>query len=476
MKIFNTLVCTIEDLKSVVHDYLSGDSNNSHLINCTGECTHCYEDLAKANNTLAIDLINEFKANLSDFVRDFKPAPQKIKISGYVKNPEGQTLDNVRVSVKGEVNSTKTSLGGYFDIYVYNPKGKILTFSLNGYATEEVEIVDESKFSVTLDIATNNTDNDRVCIQESKIANKSNFAINSPRLVRYDRPSSSSTSLQSTQEKAYIEICNLYYNNADSISNAKLVNALSKYLDIPCLDIKCAKSNDIKIKNNGQLIAAEQKAIDKTKIQVCRIAAENDVKLTLTYNDDGVMTTLQSKILNEGEYVYVTGLDFDSLEKYIYCEILDLPKKSGDKELEFLGGNTTSIGSIMHIRSTSSSITPPLTCNDVVSAAILVNGDVLWIDVNGQLKHTTGQLALKIKPLLSSRKERLVYVKAFEDHVLTLSENGNVRIVNTKTISPLQTIEDVYSTQFIKHSGDVYLEVKRFGVGQIERYNLSNNN
>lgn len=472
MKIFNTLVCTIDDLRSVVLDYLSEDLNNQQLLNCDRDCRNCSAE----NNTLAIDIINEFKSNLSDFVRDFKPAPQKINIRGFVKNIKDEFLENVEVSVKGESNREKSDQEGFFDLFVYNPKGKVLTFSLPGYVTKEILLNQESRICVILDAVTEEKAcNEHYNLNESEIIHKNNFVVNSPRQVRYDFPDPNS--LISSQNEAYIEICDLYASkNADGIPNIKLGKSLAKYLGIACLDIKSAKSNDININKNGQLIAANPTAIRKTKIKVCRITAENDIRLFLSYDDDGVMTELQRKNLRAGEHVYVTGLDFDSMDKYLFCEILDMPEKHSDIELLFSDKNTSSIGSIMHVRSTSSSTTPVLKFNDVVSAAILTNGDVLWIDANGKLKNTSGKLANKIKSHLSSKTDRLVYIKAFDEFVLTLSECGVVRIVNCATLTPLEIVEGVYSTKFIKKGADVKLEVRRFEVEQAEYICLSANN
>ena len=150
MKIFNTLVCTIDDLRSVVLDYLSEDLNNQQLLNCDRDCRNCSAE----NNTLAIDIINEFKSNLSDFVRDFRPAPQKINIRGFVKNVKDEFLENVEISVKGESNREKSDQEGFFDLFVYDPKGKVLTFSLPGYVTKEILLNQESRICVILDAVT----------------------------------------------------------------------------------------------------------------------------------------------------------------------------------------------------------------------------------------------------------------------------------------------------------------------------------
>lgn len=471
MKIFNTLVCTIDDLRLVVQDYLSEGLSNAQFSNCTRDCGTCSVN----NNTLAIDVINEFKLNLSDFVRDFKPAPQKIKICGYVKDIDGEVIENTEVSVKDEPTHSNTTFDGFFDLFVYNPKGKVLIFSKEGYISEEVQLNTESRISVTLyNVSKDNTCDKVNDMKESEKVYKNNFLINSPRQVRYDLPASGS--LISNQEDAYIGICELYTEyNADIIPNIKLGNLLSKYLGIPCLDIKCAKSNDIKINKNGQLIAAKPIAISKTKIKLCRITAENDVRVYLSYDDDGVMTELQSKSLRKGEHVYVTGLDFDTMDKYMFCEILDIPRKRNDIELVLPDVNSSSIGSIMHIRSTTSNTTPVLKFNDVVSAAILTNGDVLWIDANGRLKNTSGKLANKIKPHLTSKTDRLIYVKAFDEFVLTLSEEGTVRIVNCITLRSLEVIENVYSARFIRNGAEVILEVRRFEVEQTDSFCLSAN-
>ena len=163
------------------------------------------------------------------------------------------------------------------------------------------------------------------------------------------------------------------------------------------------------------------------------------------------------------------------MDKYVFCEILAIPEKRSDIELLFSDKNTSSIGSIMHIRSASSSTTPVLKFNDVVSAAILANGDVLWIDANGKLKNTSGKLANKIKSHLSSKTDRLVYIKAFDEFVLTLSEEGTVRIVNCITLRPLEVIENVYSTRFNRNGAEVILEVRRFEVEQTDSFCLSAN-
>lgn len=74
---------------------------------------------------------------------------QNIIITGVVMNPEGETLPNVSVVIKGNNSGTTTDADGVFSITVPDEK-TILVFSYVGYESQEVHVGDQKNLNLVL--------------------------------------------------------------------------------------------------------------------------------------------------------------------------------------------------------------------------------------------------------------------------------------------------------------------------------------
>ena len=337
MKLFDNLVCSIADLRYIVSDYLQGNLGKKHQ--------------------LPIDVVEEFKLNITDYIRDFKP---------------------------------------------YDPSS---------------------------DFGSNNF----------------------PRRIRCSE----------AEAAIYSAICALVEKN--ELTTKKLSSYLGELLQIEEIKKCVQKNNDIFI-SNGQLFGPNPQITAKTKIKVCRISLQgNDTDVYISYSDlKGRIEKKGIKHLLKGEHIYVTALDYELEENYTFCEILSNSIQANNTELILTDKNTEQFGSILKIINLSDNMSLPIQKNYVVSATILDNEDVLWIDYRGKL-YANGVFAPQVKSLLCDNiPERLVYVKTCGNFVLVLSENGQLGVVNTNTCKLIVRDVNVYWTNFMRNDNSVILEVRKF--------------
>lgn len=335
MKLFDTLVCSIADIRYVVSDYLQG--------------------YLSKKQPLPIDVVEEFKRNISDYIRDFRP-----------------------------------------------------------YTSSDSKIV------------------------------------NSPRRGTYTE----------SEKKIYSAICALVDEN--KLTTKNLSNYLGELLNIE--EIKnCVQKNKDIIISNGQLFGPQPQVTTKTKIKTCRVSLQgNDTDVYISFSNlKGHNEKKDIKHLLNGEHIYATALDYENEDNFVFCEILDNSIQKNNTALKFTDKNTEQFGSILKIFNLSDSLSLPIQKNNVISATILDNGEVIWIDYRGKL-YANGHFAPKIKSILCDNiPERLVYVKGYEDFVLVLSENGRLGMVNINTCNCIKD-DNIYWTNFITQNECVVLEVRRF--------------
>jgi TonB-linked SusC/RagA family outer membrane protein len=75
----------------------------------------------------------------------------QVRVTGVVKDPDGQPMPAVTVTIKGTTNAVSTSVDGKFSISA--PENGVLTFSFIGYTTKEVSINGKTNLDVVLSTA-----------------------------------------------------------------------------------------------------------------------------------------------------------------------------------------------------------------------------------------------------------------------------------------------------------------------------------
>lgn len=82
----------------------------------------------------------------------FSFGAQEMNISGVVVDNEGMTLPGVSVAIKGTTTGTITDVDGVFSLKTQ--KGNTLVFSYIGYKTQEVQVTNNRRLSITLEVST----------------------------------------------------------------------------------------------------------------------------------------------------------------------------------------------------------------------------------------------------------------------------------------------------------------------------------
>lgn len=328
MKIFDTLVCTLSDLRYVIIDYLDGGHGKK--------------------NPLPIEVVEEVKRNINDFIRDFKP---------YQKS--------------NDPNNTQIGSIWYAD-----------------------------------------------------------------------------------HEDLYLKIRELHFNK--KLTTAELASCLAKLLDLPELCSCNEKNIDIKF-SGAELFGPNQGIVHKTTITLCRLTQEREkVEFQISLkNDSGEAIALsESYPMRKGEHIYVTALDYVGEQDFVFCDLVNTTRKRSNMSICFTEKNTENIGSILR----SEDISP---IPNVVSADIIDNGDILYI-TNDRKLYSMGKLANELRPKLVPSSESLVYVKSYDDFVLTLSAEGTLIVVNILTRKIVLVDQNVYWTRFISNGSNVLLETRHF--------------
>ena len=81
---------------------------------------------------------------------------------------------------------------------------------------------------------------------------------------------------------------------------------------------------------------------------------------------------------------------------------------------------------------------------------------------NDRTLYSMGKLANELRPKLVPSSESLVYVKSYDDFVLTLSAEGTLIVVNILTRKIVLVDQNVYWTRFISNGSNVLLETRHF--------------
>jgi TonB-dependent SusC/RagA subfamily outer membrane receptor len=75
----------------------------------------------------------------------------QVRVTGVVKDTEGQVMPAVTVAIKGTTNAVSTSNDGKFAINA--PADGVLTFSFIGYVTKSIDINGKTNLEVTLSVS-----------------------------------------------------------------------------------------------------------------------------------------------------------------------------------------------------------------------------------------------------------------------------------------------------------------------------------
>ena len=268
-----------------------------------------------------------------------------------------------------------------------------------------------------------------------------------------------------TLKEMYEEVCKAIDGN----SNINFTKAISRFLDLT-MPPKMLRVYTLEAKGflpGPQGESNDNSIIRSARLSICRCDAASSTKapngnnLKISSVINGKPFTLAEGEWNAGtdnKYVYAVAINrgFDIR----FTEILSYSDKSESYELTLGYVNTKGFGSELKRTDTYNPINN-LIVDNVVSFAAYKDGGFLYVNQDGMLK-TKGTLPNSVQTNLYQYGEKVLYVKSLKDIVLTLSEEGNLRVYSAKN-NKVDTIKHVYWTELTSDDvGNVILKYRKF--------------
>ena len=269
-----------------------------------------------------------------------------------------------------------------------------------------------------------------------------------------------------TLEELYEEVCKAIDGN----SNRDFTNAISRFLDLtmPPKMLRVHTLEEGSFLPGPQGESNDNSIISSARLSICRCDAASSTKapngnnLKISSVINGKPFTLAEGVWNidtDKKYVYAVAINRE-LSDIRFTEILSHSDKSESYELTLGHVNTKGFGSELKRTDTYNPINN-LIVDNVVSFAAYKDGGFLYVNQDGMLK-TKGTLPNSVQTNLYQYGEKVLYVKSLKDIVLTLSEEGNLRVYSAKN-NKVDTIKYVYWTELTSDDvGNVILKYRKF--------------
>lgn len=264
-----------------------------------------------------------------------------------------------------------------------------------------------------------------------------------------------------TLEKLYEDVCKAIDKGHDETFR----KALEKYLDlvIPRKLIKVHSTDQNTLP--GPLSKPDDNCIiHSARLSICRCDAAsppkgNNLSISFAINDES-LTLAKGTWNTDKDNKYVYAVSIQALDDIQFTEILEHSDESESGLCKYRLGyvNTDGFGSALKRIDTCNPIND-LTIDNVVSVAAYKNCGFLYINQKGELEKK-GSLPDLVSNLYQPN-EKLLYVKSLKDTVLTLSEEGNLRIYSAKD-NKVKTIPHVYWTELTSDNDNVILKYRKF--------------
>lgn len=126
------------------------DVNQNVSVNIRGKNIYHVLDKVLKNTGIAYQVMNKQIVLKPAISQNTVPPQQGKKVTGVVKNQEGETLPGVNITVKGTTQGVITDIDGTYEILIED-ESAVLVFSFIGYSEKEVPVKGKTTINVTLE-------------------------------------------------------------------------------------------------------------------------------------------------------------------------------------------------------------------------------------------------------------------------------------------------------------------------------------